>query len=89
MIGEVGSTVSVYSFSFRSSSRAPVRLIEPDRAGVSMLTRGVAAIAVSRSAKLPACCVPVDDWLTAAVASAPAAGVDALGVARLVSVACD
>ena len=39
MIGEVGSMVSRYFLSSRSSRRAPVRLIEPVSAAVSIATR--------------------------------------------------
>ncbi len=49
MIGELGSTVSRYFLSSRSSRRPPVRLIEPWIVGVSILTREVAAIACVRS----------------------------------------
>ena len=46
--GEAGSTVSRNCTSDRSSMRAPFSEMLPVRRGVSILTRGAAAIAVSR-----------------------------------------
>ena len=50
MVGELSSTVTWYRFSRMSSMRPPTRLMEPERLGVSILTRGLALIAASRVA---------------------------------------
>src|SRR5262249_2041087 len=54
MGGEFWSTVSRYLSSERSSMRAPLSEIEPERLGVSMRTRGEAASAASRVVASPA-----------------------------------
>jgi len=46
--GDFGSTVSRYCTSARSSMRAPFKAMLPVKRGVSILTRGEAAIAASR-----------------------------------------
>ena len=48
--GDFGSTVSRYCVSDRSSTRPPRSEIEPASRGVSIRTRGVAAITASRVA---------------------------------------
>jgi hypothetical protein len=72
--GEFGSTVSRYCFSEMSSMRAPFSEIEPVIAGVSILTRGVAASAASRLCVVVAGCAGVTVFGAAGALALFAAG---------------
>ena len=79
--GEAGSTVSRNCTSAMSSMRAPFNEMLPVMRGVSILTRGVAAIAVSRLT----ICAAAAGWLLAGALAdggvEPACGVVLPGVA--------